>query len=165
MATAIYYSSSTGNTEKSAGRIRKNLSKDIKLVNISNDGFENIEQYDKIIFGTNTWGYGDLQDDWERVLKDLKNIDFSGKKVAIYSTGDQESYPDTFVDSIGILADVVEAKGAKIVGYTEVEGYNFNESKGQRDGKFIGLAIDDNNQSSLTEERVKKWIETLKGEF
>jgi flavodoxin I len=95
----------------------------------------------------------------------LKNIDFSGKKVAIYSTGDQESYPDTFVDSIGILADVVEAKGAKIVGYTEVEGYNFNESKGQRDGKFIGLAIDDNNQSSLTEERVKKWIETLKGEF
>lgn len=54
MATAIYYSSSTGNTEKSAGRIRKNLSKDIKLVNISNNGFENIEQYDKIILGSST---------------------------------------------------------------------------------------------------------------
>ena len=49
MATAIYYASSTGNTEKSAGRIRKNLSKDIKLVNISNDGFSDIEQYDKVI--------------------------------------------------------------------------------------------------------------------
>lgn len=60
---------------------------------------------------------------------------------------------------------MVEAKGATIIGYTETDGYNFNESKAQKNGKFIGLAIDDNNQSSLTSDRVKKWVETLKGEF
>ena len=43
--------------------------------------------------------------------------------------------------------------------------YNFSESKALRDGEFIGLAIDDNNQSNLTDERVKKWVEKLKGEF
>ena len=98
MATAIYYSSSTGNTEKSAGRIRKNLSKDIKLVNISNDGFENIEQYDKIILGSSTWGDGELQDDWDEKWKEFCKIDFSGKTVALFGLGDQDSYADTFLD-------------------------------------------------------------------
>ena len=162
MKIGLFYGTTLGTAKAVADMIAKEI--EVEVFDVAN-GIEELNKFDSLIFGTNTWGYGDLQDDWERVLKDLKNIDLSNKKIAIYSTGDQESYPDTFVDSIGILADAVEAKGAKVVGYTEVEGYTFNESKGQKNGKFIGLAIDDNNQSSLTAERVKKWIEILKGEF
>ena len=162
MKIGLFYGTTLGTAKAVADMIAKEI--EVEVFDVAN-GIEELNKFDSLIFGTNTWGYGDLQDDWERVLKDLKNIDFTGKKVAIYSTGDQESYPDTFVDSIGILADVVEAKGATIIGYTETDGYNFNESKAQKNGKFIGLAIDDNNQSSLTSDRVKKWVETLKGEF
>lgn len=162
MSIGLFYGTTLGAAKVVADLIAKEL--EVQIFDVAN-GINELNKFDSLIFGTNTWGYGDLQDDWERVLKDLKNIDFTGKKVAIYSTGDQESYPDTFVDSIGILADVVEAKGATIIGYTETDGYNFNESKAQKNGKFIGLAIDDNNQSSLTSDRVKKWVETLKGEF
>ena len=120
MKIGLFYGTTLGAAKVVADLIAKEI--EVEVFDVAN-GIEELNKFDSLIFGTNTWGYGDLQDDWERVLKDLKNIDFSGKKVAIYSTGDQESYPDTFVDSIGILADVVEAKGAKIVGYTEVEGY------------------------------------------
>jgi len=59
----------------------------------------------------------------------------------------------------------VEKNGGKLIGFSSVEGYEFNDSKAKRDDKFIGLAIDDNNQSSLTDIRVKNWVEMLKGEF
>nr|MBA3924398.1 flavodoxin FldA [Nostocaceae cyanobacterium] len=39
------------------------------------------------------------------------------------------------------------------------------ESKAVRDGKFVGLALDEDNQSELTAERIKAWAAQLKGEF
>lgn len=162
MKIGLFFGSTMGAAKAVAEIIAKEIEVDVFDVA---KGIEELQKYDNLILGANTWGYGDLQDDWESVLKELKNIDFSGKKVAIYSTGDQESYPDTFVDSIGILGEVVEEKGGILIGFTDTEGYNFNESKGAKNNKFMGLAIDDNNQSSMTLDRVKKWIEILKGEF
>lgn len=45
------------------------------------------------------------------------------------------------------------------------DGYDFNESKAVVDGKFLGLAIDEDNQSDMTELRVKSWVSQLKKEF
>ncbi len=36
---------------------------------------------------------------------ELDEIDFRGKKVAYLGTGDQESYPDKFMDAMGIWAE------------------------------------------------------------
>jgi flavodoxin I len=33
------------------------------------------------------------------------------------------------------------------------------------DGKFLGLAIDEDNQKNLTPERIKKWVSQLRTEF
>lgn len=165
MATAIYYSSSTGNTEKSAGRIRKNLSKEIKLVNISNDGFDNIEQYDKIILGSSTWGDGDLQDDWDEKWKEFCKVDFSGKTVALFGLGDQDSYADTFLDAMGLIYEELINKGANIIGKTSTDGYDFDESKAVVDGEFVGLALDEDNQSDLSKDRIAQWCETIKTEI
>jgi flavodoxin I len=46
-----------------------------------------------------------------------------------------------------------------------VKRYDFSESKAVVDGKFLGLAIDEDNQSELTESRVKSWVSQLKKEF
>lgn len=162
MNIGLFYGSTLGSAKSVAVSISREL--EVDLFDVSK-GIDGLEKYDKLILGTNTWGYGELQDDWESVKKHFEKIDFQGKKVAIYSTGDAESYGDTFVDSIGILGEIVEKKGGKLIGFTNTETYEFSESKAVREGKFMGLAIDDNNQSSLTPERTKKWIEQLKGEF
>ena len=88
-----------------------------------------------------------------------------GKKVAIFGLRDQVKYPESFVDGIGILAETFESVGAKIVGFTSIDGYNFEMSRAIRDHKFVGLAIDKENQSKLTNDRIKSWVEQLKKEF
>ena len=61
--------------------------------------------------------------------------------------------------------EAISGKGGKTVGYTSMEGYYFENSKALRDGKFVGLALDDDNQSDLTDKRVKDWVAQLKTEF
>lgn len=162
MKVGLFYGSTLGSAKAVAEEIGTLL--EVEIFDVAK-GIDSISDYTNLIFGTNTWGYGDLQDDWEGVRASLEKIDFTGKKVAIYSTGDAEGYSDTFVDSIGILGEIVEKNGGTLIGFTSTEGYVFNDSKGLRDGVFMGLAIDDNNQGNLTKERITKWVEQIKGEF
>ena len=48
------------------------------------------------------------------------------------------------------------------MGKTSTDGYSFSDSKGADDGEFLGLVIDENNQSNLTDERIAAWVEKLK---
>jgi flavodoxin I len=34
-----------------------------------------------------------------------------------------------------------------------------------KNGKFVGLALDEDNQSELTNQRIKIWVSQLKAEF
>lgn len=52
-----------------------------------------------------------------------------------------------------------------VVGFWPIKGYSFYYSTAEMDGKFVGLAIDEDSQPELTEERINKWVEQLKGEF
>ena len=40
-------------------------------------------------------------------------------------------------------------------GFWSTDGYDFNESKALNNGKFVGLALDEDNQFDLTQEGVK----------
>ena len=53
----------------------------------------------------------------------------------------------------------------KTIGAWPTDGYNFSESRGVRDGKFIGLALDEDNQGDLTESRIKTWSGQVKQAF
>lgn len=156
----IFYGSTTGVTEDIAGRIAAKL-ENSDVYNISGN-LDKMNDYDVIIMGTSTWGYGDLQDDWASIIDDLGSVNFKGKKVAYFGAGDQESFSDTFVDGIGIINDKIKDSGITVIGETDTDGYNFDESKGVENGKFLGLAIDEVNQSDLTDERVEKWTEEIK---
>ena len=95
----------------------------------------------------------------------MDDLDLSGKKVAVFGLGDQEAYPDTFVDGLGILANKVKERGGQLVGSWPLEGYEFNASLAVESDRFVGLVIDVDNQDDLTEERVKTWVNQIKGEF
>ena len=163
MSIGIFYGSSTGNTKDVAVKLQGALGGD--LHNITNVDSDTIAGYERIVFATSTWGAGDLQDDWEDFLPNLDDIDFAGKRVAILGLGDQENYGDTFVDGMAILADKVEERGGTIVGHTSTDGYTYDNSEAERDAKFVGLVIDEDNQSDLTDHRISSWSAQLKTAF
>jgi flavodoxin I len=160
----IFYGSSTGNTEVVAEKIRALLGKDAEVHNIDSASKEEIEKFDYLVFGTSTWGIGDMQDDWEDFLEVLEKVNFNKKKVALFGLGDQVNYTDSFVDGMGAIYDAIYDR-VDIVGTWPLDGYTFNESAAQKNGKFIGLAIDKENQPELTDTRIKEWVELLKKEF
>lgn len=135
------------------------------LQNITDVDNSDFEEYENLIIACPTWNIGQLQSDWDGYFSDLNDIDFNRKKVAYFSTGDQVGYADNFQDAIGILEAKISELGSTTVGYWSTNGYDFTESKAVRDGKFVGLALDEDNQLDLTDERIKAWVEQLKKEF
>lgn len=160
----IFYGSSTGNTEVVAGKIKALFGDNAELNNIGDASKEDIEKYDYLIFGTSTWGIGDMQDDWEDFMEVLEEVSFNGKKLAFFGLGDQRNYPESFVDGMGSIHDAIYDR-VNIVGEYPLDGYTFKESAAVKNNKFIGLAIDKENQQSLTDQRIKEWVEILKTEF
>ena len=162
--TAIFYGSTEGNTETVAFKL-KDLLGDVDVFNVDSASADDLANYDNIIFGASTWEIGELQEDWETFIDVLDDVDFGGKTIAYFGLGDADGYPDTFLDALGLIHDRIEDKGCEFVGAWPTDGYDFEESTGVRDGKFLGLAIDEDNHSELTEERVQKWVAQVKGEF
>jgi flavodoxin I len=165
MATAIFYASNTGNTATIAQEISNKLG-DVPYFDIAESGIAALDEYDKLIFGTCTWGDGELPDDWLDIFSDFSKLDFSNKTVAFFGLGDQEGYEDNFLDAVGILYNKVFENGAKVVGSWDVsDDYEFENSLAVQDGKFVGLALDEDNQDDLTEERISLWCEQIQSEI
>ncbi|OQX79222.1 MAG: hypothetical protein B6D61_03980 [Bacteroidetes bacterium 4484_249] len=52
-----------------------------------------------------------------------------------------------------------------IVGFWPIEGYNYYFSSAEKDGKFIGLVLDEDSQPEFTTGRIIKWVKQIKKEF
>ena len=159
----IFYGSTTGVTEDIANRIAEKID-GAEVFNIDGN-VDELENYDVLLLGTSTWGFGDLQDDWQAVLDDLASLNLAGKKVAYFGSGDQGTFSDTFMDGMAIINEEISKTGATVIGNTSTEGYEFNESRAVEGDKFLGLALDEVNQSDLTDERIDTWVEQIKKEF
>ncbi len=160
---AVFFGSSTGNTEDAANSIAEKLGAEV--FNVADNPESELSEYDNLIFGSSTWGIGDLQDDWEEFISTLEGADLNGKVVAIFGFGDSESYPDSFVDAIGTIYETVKDKGCKLTGQTDPSSYTYDSSNAEVDGKFVGLPLDEENQGDLTEERIDAWLEQIKKDF
>ncbi|MGL4997447.1 MAG: flavodoxin [Cetobacterium sp.] len=129
------------------------------------DGITEMSNLENIILVSPTYGVGELQKDWENVYEEFKNIDFTGKIVGIVGVGNQFAFGESYVGAMRKLYDVVKKNGAKIVGYTSIEGYKYEETESVIDNMFIGLALDESNQDNETPDRIKAWIEEIKPLF
>lgn len=159
MATTLIYGSDSGATRAVANKIAKKIP--AKVLDIKAATTADFEDCDLLILGIPTYGGGELQADWDERLDLLKDADLTGKKVALFGLGDQATYPDTFLDAMGALYDVVVEKGAEVVGSADNEDFEFEGSTALRDGRFVGLALDQDNQSSKSEKRINAWIARL----
>ena len=163
----LFYGTTTGKTESVAEIIQAELGGDSivtshDIADVTEDDFAD---YEYLIVGCPTWDIGELQSDWDGFFNELDNIDFSDKKVAYFGTGDQIGYSENFQDAMGILEEKIASLGGKTIGYWSTDGYEYEASKADKGGKFVGLALDEDNQSELTESRIKEWIAQIKSEI
>ena len=159
MIVTVIFGSDGGATKGVAAKISKKCQG--RSVDIKTATKADFENSDLLILGSPTYGDGTLQTDWEENIDKLRTANLKGRKVALFGTGDQESYPTSFVDAIGILYDEVTDLGAVVVGFTDTAGYDYVGSTAERDGQFVGLALDLDTQSGLTDKRVTAWLSKL----
>ena len=104
-----------------------------------------------------------MQDDWYDAIKTVKTADLNGKIVAlIWLWRFSSPIGDTFCDGMGVIYDQLKNSGCTFVGAVPADEYSYSSSIAVIDGKFVGLALDDVNESGKTEERINNWIEEIK---
>ena len=171
----IFFGTDSGTTRLMAKKIAKKLGSDIaaKPINVNRIDLEDMLAYDFLILGTPTYGEGvtpgietGVKDgSWQEFFPKFSDNCLQGKKVALYGLGDQDKYTDRFANGLGQLYDKVTECGATVVGDWSTDGYEFNISTAAKGDKFVGLVLDQLNQSLLTEERLDQWLESLKPEM
>lgn len=171
----LFFGTNTGKTRKVAKMIKKRFDDDTMAdaLNVNRATAEELAQYQYLIIGTPTLGDGELpglsadceNESWEEFLPKLQDVDLSGKTVALFGLGDQVGYAAEFLNGMGILYDFFVEHGARVVGAWPTEGYEFEASEAVRDGKFVGLALDLDNQSGLTDERLSSWLQLIAADF
>ncbi len=161
----IIYGSTTGNTQSAAEQIAAELSAHtVTVLEVSGASKADFEGADALILGSATWGRGDMQDDWEGAVSTLSGSNLAGKKVAIFGCGDSASYPDTFVDAVGMLYEAATAAGATVVGAVSTAGYGHSDSKAEVGGEFVGLPLDDDSANE-NDARIATWVSAISSQF
>lgn len=165
----LFFGSSTGNTEAVAYQMKEEFDKrNPTLVEVHNIGSSTLDQflgYEYLICGIPTWNTGQLQDDWEIFLPQLRTVDLTGKKIAIFGLGDQNGYGFNFLDAVGTLSDTLMLQNADIYGMWSTNGYEFEDSKARVEEAFLGLGVDQEGQRDLTGNRIDRWVDVVMKEF
>ncbi len=164
----LFYGSSTCYTEMASEKIRQQIGEHlVDIFNIADTPMVQAEFYDYLLFGIPTWDYGELQEHWEEIWDDLDQVNFAGKKFAIFGLGDQVGYPEWFLDAMGYLHSKLVHRGALPCGYWPRAGYEFEASKAlTADGNyFVGLALDEENEFELSAARIQQWCTQVLQEF
>ncbi|GLT20157.1 flavodoxin [Vibrio zhanjiangensis] len=169
MKIGLFYGSTTCYTEMAAEKMRAILGEDlVDIFNVKQTQLAEMANYDLLILGISTWDFGEIQEDWNEVWNDIASLSLSGKTVALYGLGDQEGYGEWYLDAMGMLHEQLEKTGANFIGYwPNDESYQFDASKAlTNDGKqFVGLALDEDSQYELSDERIATWIEQILVEY
>lgn len=162
--TGIIYSFNSKKTAKAADKIIEEFASNFNIVPINAEELteELFLSFNNLILGVPTWFDGELPNYWDEFIPTLEDLDLTDKTIAIFGLGNQIEYPENFGDAVGIMADIVKKRGAKLIGFTSTDGYAYESSKAEVDGKFYGLILDQESQPRLSKDRITNWVADLK---
>lgn len=157
---AVVYATNKGNTktvaEKLAGKIENSV-----VLNIADTDVKDLSSYDYLILGTSTIGRGDILKPWKDKLLQLAGLDLSEKTVALFALGNNKYHADTFAQSLSAFYKALDGK-VKIEGAVPAGNYTFDTSEAVVNGSFVGLPIEQDNESDKTDVRIDSWLKGLK---
>ncbi|WP_349410099.1 flavodoxin [Pseudalkalibacillus sp. SCS-8] len=114
----ILFASMSGNTEEMADIIERGLDSDHieivkKQIDIDPITTHELKDYDGLLFGSYTWGDGDLPDELEDFYDELEDLNLAGLSAATFGSCDS-AYPQ-YGAAVDILRDKLFELGAEIV--------------------------------------------------
>ena len=169
MKIGLFYGSTTCYTEMAAEKMRAIIGEElVDIHNVKESPLSLMEDYDFLILGISTWDFGEIQEDWSELWDQVSTIKLEGKTVALFGLGDQEGYGEWYLDAMGLLHDELKKTGANIIGYwPNDENYEFEASKAltEDESQFVGLALDEDSQYELSDERIASWVEQILVEY
>ena len=169
MKIGLFYGSTTCYTEMAAEKIRGIIGEDlVDIHNVKETPLSLMAYYDLLLLGISTWDFGEIQEDWNELWEDIATTPMKGKVVALFGLGDQEGYGEWFLDAMGLLHDELKTAGAEFVGFwPNDDSYEFEASKALTEDKsqFVGLALDEDSQYELSDERIATWVEQVLVEY
>lgn len=166
MKIGVFYSSARGKSEFVATLIEDLLKENCDVYKIADeDTIENLKKYKALIFIVPTYGFGEPHEDWKRGIEDILKVDFENKYVGIIGRGNQGFYAATFVNGMKPVYDALVERKANIVGFTDVNEYNFVKSTAIVDGKFVGLPLDEVFMLQEIKDKLEKWLKNNFGEI
>ena len=170
--TVIAYGTVGGTTQRVAEILHSLGDKVTKCAPVDETDLSTLEADEGVIIGAPTLNTnaeedrsGTAIDDWLYTV--LPDLNFEGRKVAIFGLGAAKGYSYYFCDAAGEIYDRVTEAGAKVYGTgVSIEDYEFDESRAVREhlGGFVGMMFDEEQESDLSEERASKWIAQLRSE-
>ncbi|MEL7587886.1 MAG: flavodoxin [Prolixibacteraceae bacterium] len=171
--TGLFFGPEKGAVHRVAEKIRNAIGAgQIDLIPVAGASAADLEKYRQLIFGISTvgketWDQELSNTDWSGFFPEISKIDYSNRTIALFGLGDHITYPEHFVNAMGMLArEILKAcPGARIVGKVDRSGYEFEESEAVIDGQFIGLPLDEDFESELTDQRIAAWLEQISAEF
>ena len=116
--TVIIFGSTTGNTEIVARWVKQALvDKDVQaeLWNAADINVDDMITYEMIIFGSSTWGQGEIQDDFISIYGGLSEKQIGEKRVAVFGCGDKDMFPDNFCQAVDMIEGKARECGARII--------------------------------------------------
>ena len=138
--TGIFYSFNSKKTAKAAEKIIEEFGADFNIVPVNAEELteELFLSFKNLMLGVPTWFDGEFPNYWDEFVPALEDLDLKGKTIAIFGLGNQVEYPENFGDAVGIMANLVQERGAKLIGSTSNDGYTYESSRAELDGKFMG---------------------------
>lgn len=163
----LIYSFNSTKTAKAAEKIKEAFGSDFNIIPINAEELteELFLSFTNLILGVPTWFDGELPNYWDEFVPALEDLNLKGKTIAIFGLGNQVEYPENFGDAVGIMGELIQERGAKLIGYTSAEGYNYESSRALAGDQFMGLILDQETQPRLSKERIEKWVIDLKSQF
>jgi flavodoxin I len=167
----LMYWPEKGNVENVSAKIAEQMNDyEVEVKPITRITPQDLNDYDNWILGGSTvgshvWMDADDSNRWHEYFKKLDTVNLNSKVVAFFGLGDQILYPHHFVDGLGVFDEEFGKRDAHVVGQWPTKGYNFYDSEGMKDDHFFGLALDEDQQPELTDERIARWLGMIKKDF
>jgi len=168
MQVAIYYGSSSGNTERIAKQLATLLSDHHPVVHdVAQTGLADAQHHGLLFFGIPTWNEGECQPDWAKRWREFEDLDLSRAHVALFAPGDQFGYPDTYCNGMGRLHALLIGRNVRCIGKWPSTGYRGGSPLAlTADGsRFVGLPLDEEAQGNLTPARLRNWVAQVLAEY
>lgn len=115
---ALVFASMSGNTEEMAEVIKQEVKAngfglEVFQIDIDDIMAFDLVNYDAILFGTYTWGDGELPYEVESFYEDLEELDLSNKFIGLF--GSCDSYYPRYGTALDIMAERFTEIGAEVM--------------------------------------------------